>query len=635
MKTTRITAFIAALLMILTLPHFSLTSFAARRMGDLDGDGSIVAAEYLKIKRAVLQTYDLTDNERLAADVSGNGEIDAADYLMVKRDVLGSYAIVSCVEYSEGLQYFLKNDGYYVTGIGTCTDADIAIPPVYNGLPVTGIDSYAFSHVGDFDFDGGSEEPGPPYAGTSITVPESVRYIGFHAFEGCTELVKINLPRGIETIGTDAFYGTGYYNDENNWKNGVLYIGNYLIEAKKDISGSVSVRVGTVGLADRAFFNCASLESVIIPDSVKFIAEAAFAGCSSLAEAIIGQGVTGIGYGAFMGCSSLESITLPAGITVIPERLFYDCSSLSEIVLEGELTSIGETAFRNTAYFNDADNCEDGVLYIGNNLIHADKDVLPGSYEINDGTVLIADGAFTDCEKTVSVTIPDGLRVIGKKSFYNCGSLLAVEIPDSVTRIGESAFERCYELKSAILPSHIDRIEKSVFSWCTELKSIDIPDSVTRIGDSAFSDCLKLENVTFGSGVKSIGSHAFCRCKLESVEIPSGVEYIYGGAFASCHDLKSAVIPSGVTYIGNGVFEHCSTLESVTVGAGVAHIGKHAFSDCRALAGVTFADANGWTVSLYDPSRDPAAVAASDISDPASAAALLTDTYLEYYWFKN
>lgn len=59
--------------------------------GDLDGDGEIKAADYLRIKRAFLGTYTLTKEATYAACVSGTASPTARDYLQVKRHILGTY----------------------------------------------------------------------------------------------------------------------------------------------------------------------------------------------------------------------------------------------------------------------------------------------------------------------------------------------------------------------------------------------------------------------------------------------------------------------------------------------------------------------------------------------------------------
>lgn len=62
-------------------------------LGDLNGDDTISAMDYLLLKRAVLGSYDLTDDQSVAADVNWDGEVNSLDYMLVKRHVLGTYVI--------------------------------------------------------------------------------------------------------------------------------------------------------------------------------------------------------------------------------------------------------------------------------------------------------------------------------------------------------------------------------------------------------------------------------------------------------------------------------------------------------------------------------------------------------------
>ena len=74
--------------------------------------------------------------------------------------------------YSVGLLYSLNYDGqsYTVRGIRNCTDTDIVIPTMLNGLPVTEIAADAFSSGENL---------------TSVTIPCSVTRIGEWAFYDC------------------------------------------------------------------------------------------------------------------------------------------------------------------------------------------------------------------------------------------------------------------------------------------------------------------------------------------------------------------------------------------------------------------------------------------------------------------
>ena len=175
------------------------------------------------------------------------------------------------ITYSEGLAFTSNGDGTcYVSGIGTCTDTDINIPPVSpKGDSVTRISSSAFYNCTSL---------------TSVVIGDSVTSIGDRAFYYCSSLTSIVIPDGVISIGSSAFYNTGYYKNSSNWENGVLYIGKYLIEAKDTISGEYVIKNGTKVIADRAFSGCESLTNIVIPDSVTSIGDYAFNGCESLTD---------------------------------------------------------------------------------------------------------------------------------------------------------------------------------------------------------------------------------------------------------------------------------------------------------------------------------------------------------------
>jgi len=128
---------------------------------------------------------------------------------------------------------------------------------------------------------------------------KEVTQIARGAFRDCKNLSAITLPETITYIGSKAFSNTGIWNESKS--NSVVYIGNWAIGYKgdSDTLTDLTIKKGTIGIAEYAFAFQEELESVIIPDSVTSIADYAFAGCDKLTSVIIPKNVTMIGDTAF------------------------------------------------------------------------------------------------------------------------------------------------------------------------------------------------------------------------------------------------------------------------------------------------------------------------------------------------
>ena len=302
------------------------------------------------------------------------------------------------------------------------------------------------------------------YSG-DITIPSSVTYngityavtgIGSRAFYYCSSLTSVTIGNSVTSIGRDAFYGTGIYNDESNWENNVLYIDNCLIEAETSISGSYTIKENTRLIANYAFLDCSSLTSITIPNSVKSIGSEAFGSCSSLTSITIPNSITSIGERAFEYCSSLTSITIPNSVTSIGEWAFFGCSFLTSITIPNSVTSIGDAAFAYCASLtsinvdtNNPNYCSiDGVLFNKDKtaLIQYPISNTRTEYTISNSVTSIGNDAFSYCSSLTSITIPNSVTSIGDLAFYGCSSLTSITIPNSMTSIGNYAFDYCFSL---------------------------------------------------------------------------------------------------------------------------------------------------------------------------------------------
>ncbi len=117
----------------------------------------------------------------------------------------------------------------------------------------------------------------------SIVLPEEVLYICDNAFSSCSLLESITLGSQVKVIGEHAFAGTKWYNAHPD--NVPLYLGNWCVGAKGfDIAWPITLRAGTVGVADRAFAN-QDFPAVTLPPSIAYIGREAFLSCWAMRKA--------------------------------------------------------------------------------------------------------------------------------------------------------------------------------------------------------------------------------------------------------------------------------------------------------------------------------------------------------------
>ena len=114
--------------------------------------------------------------------------------------------------------------------------------------------------------------------------------------------------------------------------------------------------------------------------------------------------------------------------------------------------------------------------------------------EIKDGTLVIANSAFSGYRNLISVTIPNSVTIIGKRAFKDCSGLTSLPIGNGVTSIGEEAFYCCYGISSVTIPNSVTTIGENAF-YCCHMTTVIIPTSVTSIGDDAFCMCRNLTSV--------------------------------------------------------------------------------------------------------------------------------------------
>ena len=110
---------------------------------------------------------------------------------------------------------------------------------------------------------------------SSVNIESGVEKICDLAFSGCTELFEITIPDTVTFIGEGAFDGCSKLIHNIG---GVLYVDNWVVGCVDDVA-DVIISSGTVGIADSAFYGRVNLNSISIPNTVKYIGNNVFVGC--------------------------------------------------------------------------------------------------------------------------------------------------------------------------------------------------------------------------------------------------------------------------------------------------------------------------------------------------------------------
>ena len=147
----------------------------------------------------------------------------------------------------------------------------VEIPATLGGYPVTGIKMQAFIECTSLK---------------SVSMPESMTWIGDSAFAGCTGLKQVEFSPNLTAIGSKSFYSC----------NGLT---------------SVVVPDKVTSIESLAFFGCLNLESITIPASVTTLNSSFVYGCTNLKK------IEFKGTQERWNALSIDPNTLPVGVSIV------------------------------------------------------------------------------------------------------------------------------------------------------------------------------------------------------------------------------------------------------------------------------------------------------------------------------
>ncbi len=380
-----------------------------------------------------------------------NGEMHAAELVnLPKKDETAQVQTNT----AQGKMTFQIFDDYASLAGYEGTDEVLTIPEEVNGLPVKEIGSNAFDDA-DTLIEINVPSSVETICSLSIdsldlleriNISEGLTEIQSDAINNCPALQEINLPSTLKVLGREAVSYTGLerivlpgslekigdvpFGENNYLKEIVLEDNPYY----KTVDGVLFTKDGSRLIQYPVLHG----ETYEIPEGTKSIGYGAFAG-ASLTHVTFPESVETIENCAFFGCASLQGVILPESLQMVGERAFgkYTFSSSSntegakeELHIGKNVSYIGAKAF-NGLWVNGFNVDEENPVYANN-----------GIFLTNRAKDTILEAPF-GAERII--VVPEGITTLTKDIFEDLGSNHDFIFPDSAFRFADRIFDCSYE----------------------------------------------------------------------------------------------------------------------------------------------------------------------------------------------
>lgn len=393
---------------------------------------------------------------------------------------------------------------------------------------------------------------------------------------------------------------------------------------------------GLTAVDDWAFYNCAALKSVVLPESVTSIGACAFYFSTSLGRLtclapnppacgenfltftkdgwiVVPEGSVDR-YKAADGWKDYPNRFVTAAELDSPAISFKDPAVKAVCLERWDRDSDGELSEREAA----------SVTAIPAWVFTNNTDIVSfDELAYFSGLKALDDYAFSGCSSLKSITLPEGLVSLGKHALAYCPALASVVCLSTVPpAFGENVLvaskegwiivpEGCVqtyrqadgwnaaperiitagELDSPVISFKdpaakalcVDRWDRNGDGELTEREAA----SVTNFwGGSEFKTFRSFDEFVYFTSVTEIGSNFENASNLTSIQFPPSLKEIGYSAFYRAGLQGSLTLPAGLETIGDFAFAECTGLTGTLVlPASLTSIGRRAFYKCSGFTG--------------------------------------------------
>lgn len=437
---------------------------------------------------------------------------------MASLSMIEKHAGNTNFEAIENVLYQKENDGTYALIVYPAQKKNpIYTIPLVKGKLVTRIADFAFygnKHLDTLAYQSDDNTESPEML-------HGIKSVGISAFNRCTELKTLNFAGdlvnesgivvryGLQTIGADAFNGTGLSlvyidklkdtvsgspwgantnqtairwkaDDSFDWSQVYNYTEDGVILGFTDYGASLITEDPNFKLLIPSVINDPYFGAV----TITAIGNNAFACDGSLSRYATAN-------------SKIKYMEFIANISSIGQNAFYG-TRLEQFTLPDSVTTIGDRAFAKSSIVTFMINNTSEAITFGNYVFEGSPNLENVYLTPNIQTVGV--GLFKDCLSLGSSNAGFDLSLVTwtelpAETFRGCITLKSVTLGNSITKIGDYSFAGCSVLEGASFTNQLTHVGKYAFSECNALSGLNFGTMIVEIGEDAFYKTPKLATV--------------------------------------------------------------------------------------------------------------------------------------------